>query len=132
MHVRHRLLVVASLALSGAAVLAQQPHIRPGLWEETLSMKTDDAQANAAMEQMKQRMASMPPEQRAAIEKMMAGRGLGMGALCLAQLQLGALAHVLGGAQPLERVLDNVARDLLGAPRHLARGALARLRVVDL
>jgi Protein of unknown function (DUF3617) len=73
----HSRFLVAGLAvLSSAAVLAQ-PRIRPGLWEETVAMKTDNAQANAAMEQMKARLASMPPEQRAAIEKMMAGRGVG-------------------------------------------------------
>ena len=72
-----RLLVAAIGLLSGAAVLAQ-PKIRPGLWEETIAIKTDNAQANAAMEQMKEKLASMPPEQRAAIEKMMASRGMGM------------------------------------------------------
>lgn len=76
MNTHSRLLVAAVAALSAAAVLAQ-PRIRPGLWEETVSMKTDNAQANAAMEQMKAKLASMPPEQRAAIEKMMAGRGVG-------------------------------------------------------
>ena len=80
MHARHRLLAAAALALPFAIALAQQPHIRPGLWEETLKLKTDDPKANAAMEQMQQRLAAMPPDQRAAIEKMMASHGLGMGA----------------------------------------------------
>jgi hypothetical protein len=63
------------------ASLAQaDPHLRPGLWEETVSVKTDNAQANAAMEQMKARMAAMSPEQREAMEKMMASHGMGMGA----------------------------------------------------
>ena len=77
MKTRTRLLVAGVAALSCPALLAQ-PRIRPGLWEETVTMKTDNAQANAAMEQMKAKLASMPPEQRAAIEKMMAGRGMGM------------------------------------------------------
>ena len=76
MKIHSRLLVAGVAALSGAAVLAQ-PRIRPGLWEESVAIKTDNAQANAAMEQMKSRLASMPPEQRAAIEKMMASRGVG-------------------------------------------------------
>ena len=76
MNTRSRLLIAGVAALSGAAVLAQ-PRIRPGLWEETIAMKTDNAQANAAMEQMKARLASMPPEQRAAMEKMMASHGMG-------------------------------------------------------
>ena len=78
MNVRHRLLVACAVALPATLVLAQQPHIRPGLWEESVSIKTDDPKANAAIEQMKERMASMPPEQRAAMEKMMASHGMGM------------------------------------------------------
>ena len=77
MKTRSRLLVAGLAMFSCAAVLAQ-PKIRPGLWDETITIKTDNAQANAAMEQMKAKLASMPPEQRAAIEKMMAGRGMGM------------------------------------------------------
>ena len=76
MKTRTRLLVASVAALSGTAVLAQ-PHLRPGLWEETVAVKTDNAQANAAMDQMKARLASMPPEQRAAMEKMMASHGMG-------------------------------------------------------
>jgi len=76
MKTRSRLLIAGAAALCGSAVLAQ-PHIRPGLWEETVAIKTDNAQANAAMEQMKARLASMPPEQRAAMEKMMASHGMG-------------------------------------------------------
>ncbi len=77
MFVRHRL-AVATLLLAGAAVQAQT-HVKPGLWEETVTVKSDNAQANAAMEQMKARMAAMSPEQRAAIEKMMASHGMGAG-----------------------------------------------------
>ena len=77
MNARPRFLAAAA-ALASASVLAQQPHVRPGLWEETVQVKTDNAQANAAMEQMKEKLASMPPDQRAAIEKMMASHGMGM------------------------------------------------------
>ena len=76
MKTRSRLLVAGLAMFSCAAVLAQ-PKIRPGLWDETITIKTDNAQANAAMEQMKEKLASMPPDQRAAIEKMMASRGMG-------------------------------------------------------
>ena len=72
-----RLRVSAALActLLAAAVQAQT-HMRPGLWEETVTTRTDNAQMNAAMEQMKQRMAAMTPEQRAAMEKMMGGHAM--------------------------------------------------------
>jgi hypothetical protein len=75
MNTRLRLLVAGIGACAGASVLAQ-PHVRPGLWDETITIKTDDPRANAAMEQMKAKLASMPPEQRAAIEKMMASHGM--------------------------------------------------------
>lgn len=76
MNHRLRLLAAAIVAMCGTA--HADPHMRPGLWEETVSVKSDDAQANAAMEQMKARMAAMPPEQRAAMEKMLAGHGVGL------------------------------------------------------
>ena len=73
MNARHRLLIACAVALPTVVALAQQPHIRPGLWEETVQVKSDNAQMNAAMEQMRQRMAAMTPEQRAAMEKAMGG-----------------------------------------------------------
>jgi hypothetical protein len=79
MNACHRLLVACAVALPAAAVLAQQPHIRPGLWEETVNVKNDNPQIAAAMEQMKQRMAAMTPEQRAAMEKAMGGRSMNPG-----------------------------------------------------
>ena len=79
MNARLRLSTACAAALLTAAAQAQT-HVRPGLWEEQITLKTDNAQANAAMAQMKDKLASMPPEQRAAIEKMMAGHGHGIGA----------------------------------------------------
>jgi hypothetical protein len=76
MNARRRLVAAGIATLAGASALAQ-PHMRPGLWEETVAIKTDNPQANAAMEQMKAKLASMPPDQRAAIEKMMASHGMG-------------------------------------------------------
>ena len=78
MNARLRLCAACATALLTAAAQAQ-PHVRPGLWEEQITVKTDNAQANAAMEQMKEKLATMPPEQRAAIEKMMASHGMGAG-----------------------------------------------------
>ncbi|MBW8759111.1 MAG: DUF3617 domain-containing protein [Burkholderiales bacterium] len=78
MNARHRLLIACAVVLPAVSALAQGPQIRPGLWEETVKMKMGGADADAAMEKMKARLAAMPPDQRAAVEKMMAGRGLGM------------------------------------------------------
>lgn len=78
---RRPCVLVAAAAVAVIAGHAQaQPPMRPGLWEETVTVKSDNAQANAAMAQMQARLAAMPPEQRAAMEKMMAGRGMGTAA----------------------------------------------------
>ncbi len=72
MNARLRLVLACSAALLAAAAQAQG-HIKPGLWENTVTMKSD----NPAMEQMKARMAAMSPEQRAQMEKMMPGMAPG-------------------------------------------------------
>ena len=77
MNRRLSLSVAAVMALSGTLAHAE-PRMRPGLWEETVQVKSDNPQANAAMEQMKAKLAAMPPEQREAIEKMMASHGVGV------------------------------------------------------
>ena len=73
-----RLVAVLVLALPALVVQAAD-HIRPGLWEQTVDVKSDNAQANAAMAQMKERLAAMTPEQREQMEKAMAGRGINIG-----------------------------------------------------
>jgi len=61
-----------SLSLAGGAALAGN-NIKPGLWEIT---SQDSGAVAAAMAQMQARLASMPPEQRAQIEAMMAKHGM--------------------------------------------------------
>ena len=51
-----------------------------GLWEHSFTIKSDDGKMDAAMAQMQQQLAAMPPEQRAQMEAMMASRGVKMGA----------------------------------------------------
>ncbi|MBI5722177.1 MAG: DUF3617 domain-containing protein [Burkholderiales bacterium] len=85
-HLRHlvdfspRLLAVATIAALGASHGgdAQAQKVRPGLWENTVSIKSGGGQAEAAMAQMRAQLASMPPEQRAQVEAMMARQGMGM------------------------------------------------------
>lgn len=55
--------------------------MKPGLWEITNKMGgsgDSGAKMAAAMEQMQKQMASMPPEQRKQMEKMMAQQGVNM------------------------------------------------------
>ncbi len=79
------LILISALCLAGAA---QAQKAAPGLWETTITMKMQGAagsEANAAMAQMQQHLAAMPPEKRAQMEAMMAqrsgsgGAGMAMG-----------------------------------------------------
>jgi hypothetical protein len=74
-----QLLALVVLVLAGAPE-AQAQKIRPGLWENTVSMKSSDGRMEAAMAQMQEQLARMPPEQRAQVEAMMARQGVGLGA----------------------------------------------------
>jgi hypothetical protein len=81
MSVRHCLRAapaVAGLVLAAAA--HAQSHISPGLWEQKMTLKTDNAQMEAQMAKMKEQLAAMPPDKRAMMEQMMAAKGIGMGA----------------------------------------------------
>jgi hypothetical protein len=72
----------ASIALMSAALAglasAQPMKLQPGLWEQTMTMKTGSGEMEAKMAQMQQQLANMPPEQRKMVEDMMAKQGMGM------------------------------------------------------
>ena len=72
------LLAAAPLALSCLVASAQT--VQPGLWEHSFQIKTQGGKMEAAMAQMQQQMASMPPEQRKMMEQMLAQQGIGLGA----------------------------------------------------
>jgi len=72
-------LATALVALAGAAV-ADMAHPTAGLWEYTTSTKMSGGDLDAKQAQLQQQMASMTPEQRAMMEKAMAGRGIQMNA----------------------------------------------------
>ena len=71
----------AALALlAGAAAISAsaQQKMRPGLWEHSMSMKSQSGQLEAAMAQAQKAMAGMPPAQRKQMEQMMAAQGIGI------------------------------------------------------
>lgn len=70
-------LVLPLLAMAGQA---QAQKLRPGLWEVTMTMKSQSGEMEAAMAGMQAELAKMSPEQRKQIESMMGQRGVGMGA----------------------------------------------------
>lgn len=71
-----------SLFFVASGVAQAQNAMKPGLWETRIIQMTVDgqdmaAQMNAAQEQMRQAMASMPPEQRKKMESMFSAQGAG-------------------------------------------------------
>lgn len=73
--------IVLAVALAFGATPAAAQSMKPGLWEITNKMGgsgDSGAKMNAAMEQMQKQMASMSPEQRKQMEKMMAQQGVNM------------------------------------------------------
>jgi Protein of unknown function (DUF3617) len=72
------------LALTALQVFAAGFGFKPGLWETRIVKQTKDGQDTTAelmgaMTQMQQRLANMPPEQRAKLEAMMNANGASTG-----------------------------------------------------
>lgn len=72
------LAMLAALSLLPAAQ-AQTQKIKPGLWEQSVTMKSQSGQIEGAMAMAQAQMEAMSPEQRKMVEQMMAGHGVGMG-----------------------------------------------------
>ncbi len=53
-----------------------QPEMRPGLWEQSITVKSQSGEVEQAMREMQQQMANLPPEQRRMMEEMMAAQGM--------------------------------------------------------
>jgi hypothetical protein len=70
----HKLTVV--VALLGVAGWAQAQKLSPGLWENTMSMKSQNAEMDASMAKMQAELAKMPADQRKMMEEMMSKRGV--------------------------------------------------------
>lgn len=83
MHVFRRLLPAAAclvaLASASSPASAQALRMTPGLWEQTVSMKSGSGELEAKQAEAQARLAAMPPEQRAMVENMMKSRGVQMG-----------------------------------------------------
>jgi len=70
--------ILASLLLFLPLAASAQARPTPGLWEQNVKMGSADPKVAAAMAQMQQQLASMPPEQRKQMEQMMASQGVSM------------------------------------------------------
>ena len=71
-------ILLLAFAFLSPSALAQK--MAPGLWEQSMTMKTQSGQMEAGMAKMKEEMARVPPEQRKMVEEMMKQRGMGAAA----------------------------------------------------
>jgi len=66
-------------ALAAVSFVAAAQTQAPGLWEHSMTFKTQSGEMEKAMAEMQKQLAAMPPEQRKQMEQMMAGRGMSTG-----------------------------------------------------
>jgi len=76
---KHTFLHSSLILLSLSAGIVEGASIRPGVWEYTTTIKSQNSEMEKAMAQMEQQMASLPPEQRKMMEKSMAAQGVALG-----------------------------------------------------
>jgi hypothetical protein len=60
------------------ALPAGAQNMKPGLWELSNKVSSSDSQMQSAMAEMQKQLASMPPEQRKAMQQMMERNGMQM------------------------------------------------------
>ena len=73
---RNPILLTAITALTLSAGSVQGSSLRPGVWEYTTTIKTQNGEMEKAMAQMEQQLAALPPEQRKMMEQTMASHGV--------------------------------------------------------
>ncbi len=71
-----RALTTTILLLTLSAGAVADMNMKPGLWEH--SFKMSGGAIEQALEELRQQMEAMPPEQRAMMERMMASQGVSM------------------------------------------------------
>lgn len=75
---KNALIIASVTALVGASSAFAQPELEAGLWKYSFDIESKSGQIEAAMEQAKKMLDSLPPEQRQMIEQQMASRGIGL------------------------------------------------------
>lgn len=107
-----------AVGLLASQAQAQVQKMRPGLWEHGFTILNQGGQMAAAMAQMQQSMASLPPEQRKMMEQMMAQQGVSMGPkgnsvkVCVSkeEADLDRIPPQEGCTQKVERVNANTIK----------------------
>jgi hypothetical protein len=77
----HRILLrtLPALALLALCLPGSAQSLKAGLWEHTVTMKSQSGEIEKAMTEMQKELAAMPPAQRKQMEQMMGAQGVGMG-----------------------------------------------------
>lgn len=65
-----------SAAMMPALLHAQDFHVKPGLWEHSIDLKSESGRLEAALELARTQMALLPPAQRQMIEDTLAQQGV--------------------------------------------------------
>lgn len=65
-----------SAVLMPALVHAQAFHVKPGLWEHSIDLKSESGRLEAALELARTQLALLPPAQRQMIEETLAQQGV--------------------------------------------------------
>ena len=74
------LLIAASLpAAQAQTTTTTGPKIEPGLWEINIALKSQSGKAEAAVKQAQAYISQLPPDQRKAVEQMMAQQNIRLG-----------------------------------------------------
>lgn len=71
--------LAAFVAVGAPLTTHAQTQLKPGLWEQVGTIKSQSGQIEKAMADAQAQIAKLPPEQRRQIEQMMAERGVGIG-----------------------------------------------------
>jgi hypothetical protein len=75
------LAAVCGLAASSASLAQiEGPPVQPGLWQYKVKLTSQSGQIESALSRAQAQLAKLPPEQRQAIERMMAAKGVSMDA----------------------------------------------------
>ena len=74
------LLAMVGAGIAAGAAAQTPPRLKAGLWEHSVTMRSQSGQLEAGMQQAQAALASMPPDQRKMMEELMAKQGVGMGA----------------------------------------------------
>ncbi len=74
------LLATIALTASLTPALAQTPQLKAGLWEHSMTLKSESGQVEGLLAIAQAQVQNMPAEQRESVERMLAQRGVSLGA----------------------------------------------------